>query len=144
LQTSLISGCASALHGLAFMLTWASDLHLMCTTGRAGRDGERADCVLMYRFADAVKQASMVSFEPGWESRLGDMMLYAAATSRCRRSMISRCEGFLLHVGYRRQGYALYTSACERKTEGLIQLAVTDHFRHVTSASAIWQCNSPQ
>ncbi|EIE26127.1 ATP-dependent DNA helicase [Coccomyxa subellipsoidea C-169] len=61
--------------------------------GRAGRDGERAVCMLYYRFADALKQAAMVSFEPGWEQRLGAIMRYAAASSTCRRSLISRHFG---------------------------------------------------
>ncbi|BDA44413.1 ATP-dependent DNA helicase Q1 [Coccomyxa sp. Obi] len=61
--------------------------------GRAGRDGERAVCLLYYRFADTLKQAAMVSFEPGWEQRLGAMMRYAAAASTCRRSLISRHFG---------------------------------------------------
>ncbi len=47
--------------------------------------------MLYYRFADALKQAAMVSFEPGWEQRLGAIMRYAAASSTCRRSLISRC-----------------------------------------------------
>ena len=67
-------------------------------SGRAGRDGERAVCLLYYRFADALKQAAMVSFEPGWEQRLGAMMRYAAAASTCRRSLISRCGKDLKHI----------------------------------------------
>lgn len=56
----------------------------------AGRDGARAECVLYYRFSDAMKQAGMVSFEPGWEGRLSAMMRYATSASACRRGMIAR------------------------------------------------------
>jgi ATP-dependent DNA helicase Q1 len=56
----------------------------------AGRDGARAECVLYYRFSDAMKQAGMVSFELGWEGRLSAMMRYATSASACRRGMIAR------------------------------------------------------
>ncbi len=55
-----------------------------------GRDGARAESVLFYRFSDAMKQAGMVSFEPGWEGRLSAMMRYATSASACRRGMIAR------------------------------------------------------
>ena len=32
----------------------------------------------------------MVSFEPGWDGRLGAMMRYASSASTCRRSIIAR------------------------------------------------------
>ena len=59
-------------------------------SGRAGRDGQRAECVLYYRFSDALRQAGMVSYEPGWNVRLDAMMRYATSASTCRRSMIDR------------------------------------------------------
>ena len=58
--------------------------------GLEGRDGGKAECVLYYRFSDALKQAGMVSFEPGWDARLHAMMRYASSASTCRRSMIAR------------------------------------------------------
>ncbi len=45
---------------------------------------------MYYRFSDALKQAGMVSFEPGWDVRLHAMMRYASSASTCRRSMIAR------------------------------------------------------
>lgn len=47
--------------------------------------------VCCHRFSDAMKQAGMVSFEPGWDGRLGAMMRYASSASTCRRSIIARC-----------------------------------------------------
>ena len=52
------------------------------------------------RFLDAMKQAGMVSFEPGWDGRLGAMMRYASSASTCRRSIIARrahCSPCRLH-----------------------------------------------
>ena len=42
----------------------------------------------------------MVSFEPGWDGRLGAMMRYASSASTCRRSIIARrvhCSPWRLH-----------------------------------------------
>ena len=75
---------------------WKSDeaqiaLHHRTCLAVAGRDGGKAECVMYYRFSDALKQAGMVSFEPGWDARLNAMMRYASSASTCRRSMIARC-----------------------------------------------------
>lgn len=48
--------------------------------------------MLYFRFSDALKQAGMVSFEPGWDARLHAMMRYTSSASTCRRSMIARCS----------------------------------------------------
>lgn len=66
-------------------------LHILwCSTGRAGRDGQSARCMLMYRFADALRQAAIVNFEPAWQPNLYAVMQYAAALSSCRRALICR------------------------------------------------------
>ena len=42
----------------------------------------------------------MVSFEPGWDGRLGAMMRYASSASTCRRSIIARrarCSSWRMH-----------------------------------------------
>ena len=66
-------------------------------SGRAGRDGKTAQCVLYYRFGDAMRQATMVCMEAGWEKNLGSMMWYAAADDNCRRRILQRwgnvCRG---------------------------------------------------
>ncbi|GIL70438.1 hypothetical protein Vretimale_3595 [Volvox reticuliferus] len=67
-------------------------------SGRAGRDGLPARCLMFYRFSDALRQAAIVCFEPTWQPNLQAMMAYAAAgpsgvadfSSSCRRAIIQR------------------------------------------------------
>ncbi|GLI58828.1 hypothetical protein VaNZ11_000592 [Volvox africanus] len=67
-------------------------------SGRAGRDGLPARCLMFYRFSDALRQAAIVCFEPTWQPNLQAMMKYAAAgpsggtdgSSSCRRAIIQR------------------------------------------------------
>eukprot|EP00884_Botryococcus_braunii_P011001 jgi/Botrbrau1/19902/Bobra.0059s0023.2 len=59
-------------------------------SGRAGRDGKPAHCLLYYRFGDFLRQASIVSFEPNWRTNLNAINNYAAGRRACRRSLISR------------------------------------------------------
>ena len=63
----------------------------MCA-GRAGRDGQPARCMLMYRFSDALRQAAIVCSEPTWQPNLFAMMQYASVLSTCRRAVICRCS----------------------------------------------------
>ncbi len=63
----------------------------MCA-GRAGRDGQPARCMLMYRFSDALRQAAIVCSEPTWQPNLFAMMQYACVLSTCRRAVICRCS----------------------------------------------------
>lgn len=53
-------------------------------SGRAGRDGNRSDCVLLYRPQDASRLASLVAGEPTGREKLGAMLEYAQST-RCRK-----------------------------------------------------------
>ncbi|KAG2445794.1 hypothetical protein HXX76_000398 [Chlamydomonas incerta] len=48
-------------------------------SGRAGRDGLPARCLLFYRFSDALRQAAIVCVDPTWQSNLTAMMRYASA-----------------------------------------------------------------
>jgi superfamily II DNA helicase RecQ len=58
-------------------------------SGRAGRDGAPARCLLLYKFSDAMRQAAIVCMDPNWSNNLMDIMKYAAAASgQCRRAVI--------------------------------------------------------
>jgi hypothetical protein len=59
-------------------------------SGRAGRDGAPAHCLLYFRFSDVMRLAAMVSFEVTWESNVNAMVRYAASAA-CRRSSICWC-----------------------------------------------------
>lgn len=59
-------------------------------SGRAGRDGEPAHCLMFYRFADIMRMAAVVNFEVNWEANLKAMMQWCASVSTCRRSIICR------------------------------------------------------
>ncbi|KAK9814024.1 hypothetical protein WJX73_009544 [Symbiochloris irregularis] len=78
-------------------------------SGRAGRDGQRAHCLLMYRFSDVLRQAAVVCFEPGWQGHLFGMARFASALSGCRRSTICR------HFGEAPAACAGMCDCCARK-----------------------------
>ncbi|KAK9811609.1 hypothetical protein WJX72_006894 [[Myrmecia] bisecta] len=56
-------------------------------TGRAGRDGQPAHCLLFYRFLDVLQQDAFDNFD------VYPVMYYAAARSTCRRVLIGRRFG---------------------------------------------------
>ncbi len=58
-------------------------------SGRAGRDGMPARCVLFYRFSDVMRQAAIVCMDPNWSVNLMSMSRYAAtAAGKCMRAVI--------------------------------------------------------
>lgn len=57
-------------------------------TGRAGRDGEKSDCVLFYRPQDAIRMSSLVASEPTGQEKLSAMLEYAQS-ARCRRQLFA-------------------------------------------------------
>ncbi|XP_067934122.1 ATP-dependent DNA helicase Q1-like [Watersipora subatra] len=58
-------------------------------SGRAGRDGLRADCILMYRLANVYKQSCMVFAETTGLEKLYAMVKYCIAQSTCRRALMA-------------------------------------------------------
>jgi ATP-dependent DNA helicase Q1 len=55
-------------------------------TGRAGRDGKDADCVLFYRPADASRISGILAGDPRGQEKLHSMLSYAQS-SKCRKSL---------------------------------------------------------
>lgn len=58
-------------------------------TGRAGRDGQEADCVLFYRPADASRVSGLLAGDPRGQEKLHSMLEYAQSAS-CRKSLFAR------------------------------------------------------
>ncbi|XP_055628095.1 ATP-dependent DNA helicase Q1-like [Toxorhynchites rutilus septentrionalis] len=59
-------------------------------SGRAGRDGKRADCILLYRFMDIFRLSTMSFQEYEGLSNLYSMVKYCINGNDCRRLLISR------------------------------------------------------
>lgn len=59
-------------------------------SGRAGRDGLPAECLLYYRPADVPRQSSMVFYENSGLQNLYDIVRYCQSRSACRRAAFFR------------------------------------------------------
>ncbi|RAL52290.1 hypothetical protein DM860_016139 [Cuscuta australis] len=59
-------------------------------SGRAGRDGLPAECLLYYRPADVPRQSSMVFYENAGLQNLYDIVRYCQSRSECRRAAFFR------------------------------------------------------
>ena len=58
-------------------------------SGRAGRDGETAACIMLWRLADVFKQSTMVFQERTGIEKLYSMINYCLSTGTCRRKLIA-------------------------------------------------------
>ena len=58
-------------------------------SGRAGRDGGKASCIMLWRLADVFKQSTMVFQERTGIEKLYSMVNYCLSTGLCRRKMIA-------------------------------------------------------
>lgn len=58
-------------------------------SGRAGRDDQKADCVLYYGFGDIFRISTMVVMENVGQQKLYDMVSYCHNMNRCRRVLIA-------------------------------------------------------
>ena len=58
-------------------------------TGRAGRDGKEADCVLFYRPADASRISGLLAGDPRGQEKLHSMLAYAQSAA-CRKSLFGQ------------------------------------------------------
>ncbi|MEE6477392.1 hypothetical protein FKM82_011497 [Ascaphus truei] len=59
-------------------------------SGRAGRDDQRADCILYSGFGDIFRISSMVVMENVGQKKLYDMVGYCQNLTRCRRVLIAQ------------------------------------------------------
>ena len=62
-------------------------------SGRAGRDGLQAHCIIYYRHADVFKQSCMVFTEQTGLQNLYKMLRYCLGQSQCRRAFIAHHFG---------------------------------------------------
>lgn len=62
-------------------------------SGRAGRDGLLAHCILMYRHVDVFKQSGMVFTEQTGLQNLYKMLRYCLEWSKCRRAFVAHHFG---------------------------------------------------
>lgn len=62
-------------------------------SGRAGRDSQSADCILIWRYSDLFRLASMVSSERTGIEKLFHMIEYCINPDKCRRYLISKNLG---------------------------------------------------
>ncbi|KAJ7329236.1 hypothetical protein JRQ81_015410 [Phrynocephalus forsythii] len=58
-------------------------------SGRAGRDDQKADCILYYGFGDIFRISTMVVMENVGQQKLYDMVSYCHNMNRCRRVLIA-------------------------------------------------------
>jgi len=57
-------------------------------TGRAGRDGKPADCLLFYRFSDVFRATSLVFSEKNGLTNVYAMLAYCLNCRQCRKGII--------------------------------------------------------
>ncbi|KAK3881526.1 hypothetical protein Pcinc_014043 [Petrolisthes cinctipes] len=58
-------------------------------SGRAGRDGEKAQCIVFWKFADLTRQSTMVFTEQTGLENLYGLVSYCLDGVRCRRNIIA-------------------------------------------------------
>lgn len=62
-------------------------------SGRAGRDGEKASCVLFYKMQDVFRMSSLTFHEKVGQDNLQGMLRYAHNISECRRAPLAEHFG---------------------------------------------------
>ncbi|KAK1948481.1 ATP-dependent DNA helicase Q1 [Phytophthora citrophthora] len=76
-------------------------------SGRAGRDGNPARCVLMYKPSDVIRVCNIVQAEVGGMQNMRSMITYCEELSQCRQSMMAA------YFGETSEATAICEGACD-------------------------------
>lgn len=83
-------------------------------SGRAGRDGEPAHCIVYYRATDAFRQSTMVFTEHTGLQNLYAVLRYCLNETECRRSLLAKSFGEKWH----QQDCQLSCDVCRNLNKG--------------------------
>lgn len=108
-------------------------------SGRAGRDGISAKCIMLFRLADVFKQSTMVFQEQTGLEKLYNMLSYCLNTDKCRRSIIA--EHFL-----ERWENVSCNKMCDHcdSDDGLCSSSLEDVTDYANAAVSILKAASPK
>ncbi|TYZ62624.1 hypothetical protein PybrP1_002384 [[Pythium] brassicae (nom. inval.)] len=100
-------------------------------SGRAGRDGEPARCVLMYRASDVIRVCNIVHAETGGMRNLRRMIEYGEDQERCRHGIMAAYfeECF--------DPVEMCQKTCDNCQRGSTDLAEVDYSEHAKAMGAI-------
>ncbi|KAE8888946.1 ATP-dependent DNA helicase [Phytophthora fragariae] len=76
-------------------------------SGRAGRDGKTARCILMYRPSDVIRVCNIVQSEVGGIQNMRSMIKYCEDLSQCRQSTMA------MYFGETSESTAICEGACD-------------------------------
>ncbi|KAH3768080.1 mediator of RNA polymerase II transcription subunit 34 [Pelomyxa schiedti] len=95
-------------------------------SGRAGRDGNPAHCLLLFSPSDVARQSSMVAYEVGGLKNFYRMVNYCLNQSECRRVQLAKHFGEVMHPS---ECHSL-CDVCSRKDD-------SSYFQEPISAHAV-------
>ncbi|KAG6609647.1 ATP-dependent helicase, RECQ family protein [Phytophthora cinnamomi] len=99
-------------------------------SGRAGRDGKTARCVLMYKPSDVIRVCNIVQAEVGGMQNMRSMIKYCEELSDCRQSMMAA------YFGETSESTAICEGACDnckRNVDTDDTIDLSEHSRALVS-----------